>query len=138
MSSYIVIKNGTQNKSYNIKSTYTGDSYIKVGTYGYLNLTTATTTGLNLKIKQNNKTYRIVNTYTTTSSSSSQYTYTSGYSGYTSSVRTTGSGYSTSSYTSVTAYSGMSSSVYNMQVTTARGINSVTNTVTSSLSTVRS
>ena len=105
MSSYLVIKNNTQYKSYTIKSTHTRSSYIKVGSYGYLDLTTNTQTGINLKVKKYNTTFRPVETYTTTAVRSSEYTKTTGYSG-TSSKEST-SGYSGKlSRESTSSYSG--------------------------------
>lgn len=80
MASYLVVKDNNETKSYKCKSTYNSVPYLKVDT-GFLDLTTETTTGLQLKVKINNSTYRPVCSQTTTSSRSSEYTETTGYSG---------------------------------------------------------
>lgn len=91
MASYLVVKNGTKQKSYECKTTHTAKPYIKVNKTGYLDLTT-NTAGFQAKIKHNNQVYRplqvvhtttteIVKTSQTVYSGKSSYYYNYGYSG---------------------------------------------------------
>ena len=97
MSTYLVVKNGNTTKSYECKTSHSSAPYLKVNTSNYLDLTTNTTTGVQLKVKANGTTYRPLQTTTTISSRSSEYTETTGYSGYVS---------TTEQYTSNTLCSG--------------------------------
>lgn len=80
MSNKLYIQGGGQTKAYECKTTHTGSPFLKVSA-GYLDLTTNTTSGLQLKIKNGNQTYRPLQTYSTTASRSSEYTETTGYTG---------------------------------------------------------
>lgn len=65
MITYLVIHNGEVNKSYKCNTTHTSVPYIRVNEKNYLDLTTETTTGLQLKYKQ--KTGSSYSTYNTVS-----------------------------------------------------------------------
>jgi len=52
MITYLVIANGDSNKSYKCNTTHTSKPYIKINEHNYLDLTTETTTGVQLKYKQ--------------------------------------------------------------------------------------
>lgn len=90
-------------KKYECKTTHSATPFLKVDTQ-YLDLTTKTTSGLNIKVKHNNMTYRPLQTATSTSSRSSQYISTSGYSGISSSANYTGLVSSTKNISSTTGY----------------------------------
>lgn len=96
MASYLVVKNGTKQKSYECKTTHSAKPYIKVNKTGYLDLTT-NTTGFQAKIKHNNKVYRplqVIHTTTTDIAKTSKTVYSGKYSyRYTDTV-TSYSGYS--------------------------------------------
>lgn len=101
-------------KKYECKTTHSATPFLKVDTQ-YLDLTTKTTSGLNIKVKHNNMTYRPLQTATSTSNRSSQYISTSGYSGissrssqYTSTSGYTGKRTSSKQITQTTGYSGTS------------------------------
>lgn len=66
MPAYLVINNGDVNKSYKCNTTHTSKPYIQVNETNYLDLTSETTTGLQLKYKQ--KTGSSYSMYNTTSS----------------------------------------------------------------------
>ena len=123
MASYLVVKNGTESKKYECKTTNTGSPFLKVDS-GYLDLTTNTTTGLHPVIRMGS------GTATTTSSRSSEYAETTGYSGVgavstVSDITATrifsayyaGTFYSTGSSTSTSGIS-LSSSVYIIDTST--------------------
>lgn len=67
---YLVIKGNNQTRSYSLANNVPAKPYLKVSS-GYLNLTTANTTGLRLNVKVNNIDYRPIasSTYTSTNSS---------------------------------------------------------------------
>lgn len=65
MITYLVIANGDSNKSYKCNTTHTSKPYIRINEHNYLDLTTETTTGVQLKYKQ--KTGSSYRTYNTTS-----------------------------------------------------------------------
>lgn len=118
MANYFRIKNEGHEKIYEYKTTHTGRPYLPVNKTGFLDLTTKTTTGIQIKVKQNNQIYRPLQSATTSTSSSKEYTstqyFTTGYSGRTSSNNTTATGYRSTSYTyrgtrtTATSYSGSS------------------------------
>ena len=124
-------------KKYECKTTHSATPFLKVDTQ-YLDLTTKTTSGLNIKVKHNNITYRPLQTATSTSSRSSQYVSTTMYSGYSTSVFTSEySGISSRSSTSVysgvskrTSTSGYSGSSTRTSTSLYSGICSTTYTVT--------
>lgn len=64
MITYLVIANGDSNKSYKCNTTHTSKPYIRINEHNYLDLTTETTTGVQLKYKQ--KTGSSYKTYNTT------------------------------------------------------------------------
>lgn len=75
MSYFVIKKSGNQNKSIELKTSEPSKPYMAVkrsGTVGYLPLTTETS-GAGIKIKKNNKNYKVVETYTTSIDSSSTY-----------------------------------------------------------------
>lgn len=75
MSYFVVKKSGNQNKSIELKTSKPPKPYMAVkrsGTVGYLPLTTETS-GAGIKIKKNNKNYKVVESYTTSIDSSSTY-----------------------------------------------------------------
>lgn len=81
MITYLVIANGDSNKSYKCNTTHTSKPYIRINEHNYLDLTTETTTGVQLKYKQ--KTGSSYKTYNTTFSNSgidTVYGKTTGYS----------------------------------------------------------
>ncbi len=137
MSSYLVIQNETNKKSYQYKSTHTGNPYIQVNRTGYLDLTTKTTTGVQLKYRQEQKSTKII-TYNLQSTGES----TTGYSGQAVFQQTTGySGVSTEQHivtnSIATKYSGYSSTGssytrYNGEIVNT-GYTSLTTTSTSTL-----
>lgn len=96
MSNKVCIAANGITKSYECKTTHNSSPYIKVNGE-YLDLTTNTTSGLQLKVKYNNQTYRPLQTYTSTYSSSYKRILTTGYSGVSS---------SSSSYITTTKWSG--------------------------------
>lgn len=115
----LIIHNYNITKTYECQTTHTTPNYLVVDKNSYLNLTTATTTGLQMKIEINNENYRPMQTYTSTSSQSSQYTSTSGYSGVSK---------STSTYTITSRLSGYKTATYSSKKTiTIRSVTSRTN-----------
>ena len=74
MSSYLCIKNSkNETKSYELKASANAP-YLKVNTTGYLQLTSETSTKWGRRVKgSNNKTYSVVESYTTTINTSSTY-----------------------------------------------------------------
>lgn len=101
MSTYLAIRGNNTSRSYECKTTHTGTPYLKVNSNAYLDLTTNTINGIQIKIKQNGSVYRPLQSTTTTATRSSEYTETTGYSGISS--RTSTSGYSGYSITSITS-----------------------------------
>ena len=73
MATYLVVKSGNQTKSYTAKTT-ADKPYMRVGT-GYFPLTSETTTASGLRLKLDNKPYRIVETYYTTISTTTSTEY---------------------------------------------------------------
>ena len=75
MSYFVMKKSGNQNKSIELKTSIPPKPYMAVkhsGTVGYIPLTTETS-GAGIKIKNNGKNYKVVETYTTSINSSSTY-----------------------------------------------------------------
>ena len=64
----LIIHNYNTTKTYECQTTHTTPNYLVVDRNSYLNLTTATTTGLQMKMKINDKIYRPIQTYVSTSS----------------------------------------------------------------------
>ena len=78
MATYLVVKNGSNIKSYECKTTHNSGTYLKVNKGAYLDLATNTATGTQARVKFNNtKTYRILQKTTTNVDK----TVTTGYSG---------------------------------------------------------
>ena len=66
MANYLVVKGSNQTKSYALKTTHNSVPYLKVSN-SYLDLTTNTTTGIQLKVKEgNNTSYTRADTVTST------------------------------------------------------------------------
>lgn len=103
MATYLCIKAGNATKSFTAKETKeAGKPYLCVkanNSVGYFPLTTETSTGTQIKVKANNTTYRIVETYTT--SVKSTVTTNTSYETRQSTYSTT---YGTKVYTSATTY----------------------------------
>lgn len=96
-------------KKYECKTTHTATPFLKIHNSQYLDLTTNSTSGLQIKVEYNNKAYRPLQTATSTNSRSSQYSSTTAYSGLSSRVSTSGySGKSTYTTTrgSTSGYTG--------------------------------
>lgn len=107
MITYLVIHNGDVNKSYKCNTTHTSVPYIRVNEKNYLDLTTETTTGLQLKYKQKTgSSYSSYNTQIFTSESI-QTTLTSGY------TAENSNSYTSSTYT-------QSSSISDTLITTSK------------------
>ena len=60
----LVIKNSTSTKSYPIKTSYNSTPHLHISN-GYLDLTTATQTGLQLKVKEDDVNYRVLQSTST-------------------------------------------------------------------------
>ena len=112
MSNKVCIAANGITKSYECKTTHNSSPYVKVNGQ-YLDLTTNTTSGLQLKVKYNDKIYRPVQTYTTLAGGNGIKTEITGYSGvstrssaYTETVGYNGSLSKTSQYTATTKWSG--------------------------------
>ena len=71
MATYLCVKAGNQTKSYAVKSS-ANKPYMRVST-GYLQLTTETTTDTGMRIKDGSSAYRVVESYTTTTSAATTY-----------------------------------------------------------------
>ncbi len=137
MSNYLVVQAENQTKSYKYKTTHTGNPYIQVNKTGYLDLTTKTTTGIQLKYRQEQKSTKTI-TYNQQSTGVS----ITGYSGQAVFEQTTGyRGVSTEQHVTTnsiaTKYSGYSSigssyTRYNGEVVNAE-YTSLTTTSTSTL-----
>lgn len=109
MNSYI-IRNNNSSTFYEFKTTNEKNQYMKVNQNNYLDLTTSTITGLNVRFRIGGGTYsRPIKTRVTTLTSSTSVSgrKTTGYSGVTSSYKTTATGYrSSSKYKTLYTYSG--------------------------------